>query len=320
MKLVSGDEADATLAPDAADAARPARLAFTKMHGLGNDFMVVDNTAGALRLDAARIRRLADRRTGIGFDQLLLVERPSRPGAAFDYRIHNADGGEVEHCGNGARCFARFVVDRGLTTASEIVVGTSGGLVTLRLLDDGRVCVSMGVPAFLPSAIPFVPDEGPGVPADGRHALRVDGETLVVGAVAIGNPHLVVPVPSVARAPVATLGPRLESDPRFPNRINVGFVEHVDRGHVRLRVFERGVGETRACGTGACAAVAVGQRQGLLDERVRVSLTGGELEVYRPLAASADSADPDADPTADRGAPIEMTGPCSTVFEGHTEM
>ena len=302
-----------------------APLAFTKMHGLGNDFMVVDNTGGALRLDAARVRRLADRRTGVGFDQLLVVERPSHEEAAFDYRIYNADGGEVEHCGNGARCFARFVVDRGLADAGEIVVYTRGGLVTLRTLDDGRVTVKMGVPEFRPGAIPFLPDASPNgsgsgsgsgegegeggatrdvASPDGRYALDVDGERLTVGAVAIGNPHVVVPVEDVERAPLERLGPRLESDPRFPARVNVGFVERVSATRLRLRVYERGVGETRACGTGACAAVAVGQRQGLLERRVRVSLPGGELEVFR----------------ADEAAQIEMTGPCSTVFEGHTGM
>ena len=284
-----------------------APLAFTKMHGLGNDFMVVDNTAGEVRLDLARIRRLADRRTGIGFDQLLVVERPSRAGAAFDYRIHNADGEEVEHCGNGARCFARFVLDRGLSAASEIVVNTSGGLVTLRPLEDGRVSVLMGVPSFTPADVPFVPDEaesGAVEGEEGSHVLDVDGERLHVGVVGIGNPHVVVPVEDVGRAPLERLGPRLESDPRFPRRVNVGFAERVSRSHLRLRVFERGVGETRACGTGACAAVAVGQRQGRLDARVRVSLTGGDLDIYR----------------ADGDAQIEMTGPCSTVFEGHTRM
>ena len=278
-------------------------LAFTKMHGLGNDFVVVDNLAGEVDLDFERIRRLADRRTGIGFDQLLVVERASRAEAAFDYRIHNADGEEVEHCGNGARCFARFVVDRGLCEAREIVVNTSGGLVTLRPLEDGRVSVLMGVPTFEPSAVPFVPD-APGPSANGTHRLDVDGERLEVGVVAIGNPHVVLSVEDVERAPLERLGPRLESDPRFPRRVNVGFVERVSRSHVRLRVFERGVGETRACGTGACAAVAVGQRQGLLDERVKVSLRGGDLDIRG----------------AGEGHQIEMTGPCSTVFEGHTKM
>mgnify|MGYP000716080223 CR=1 FL=1 len=276
-------------------------LAFTKMHGLGNDFMVVDNTAGTLVLDAARIRRLADRHTGVGFDQLLVVEPAARPEAAFLYRIFNADGGEVEHCGNGARCFARFVHERSLTDAREIVVDTSGGPVTLRLREDGQVTVDMGVPTFEPARIPFVAETAA---EDGRHALDVDGERLLVGVAGLGNPHVVVSVDDVAAAPVDRLGPALERHPRFPNRVNVGFAEIVDRGHLRLRVFERGVGETRACGTGACAAVAVGQRQGRLDRRVRVTLSGGELDIHRP----------------DDRSPIEMTGPCSTVFEGQTRM
>ena len=289
-------------ASGAASGEGDAPIAFAKMHGLGNDFMVVDNTAGDVVLERDRIRRLADRHTGVGFDQLLVVERASRDGAAFDYRIHNADGDEVEHCGNGARCFARFVVERGLTDAREIVVNTRGGLITLALRGDGEVSVDMGVPTFVPERIPFVADAEA---ADGRYPIDVDGETLVVGAAAIGNPHVVLVVPRVADAPVARLGPALESHPRFPRRVNVGFAEVRARDELHLRVFERGVGETRACGTGACAAVAIGQRQGLLDERVRVTLPGGTLDVRH---------------AAGTGRGIEMTGPCSTVFEGHTRM
>ena len=290
-------------------------LAFTKMHGLGNDFIVVDNTDGNVVLGAERIRRLADRRTGVGFDQLLVVEASTRPAAAFDYRIYNADGGEVEHCGNGARCFARFVHDRGLIQANEFAVNTQSGLIELSLLDDGQVTVGMGTPTFVPEEVPFLPDvsttmrrsndesDAP-VLAIGQHRLDVDGNILQIGIVGIGNPHVVVPVADVDSAPVATLGPRLERDPRFPERVNVGFVERVDASRIRLRVFERGVGETRACGTGACAAVAVGQQQGQLDRRVNVSLSGGELNIFH----------------ANSDAVIEMTGPCSTVFEGHTRM
>lgn len=277
-------------------------LAFSKMHGLGNDFIVVDNTRGDAQLDSERIRRLSDRHTGIGFDQLLVVERPTVSAAAFDYRIYNADGGEVEHCGNGARCFARFVHERGLSEAREIVVNTSGGLIELSLLDDGQVTVGMGVPSFEPADVPFLPDFE--ALSAGQHRLDVDGESLTVGVVAIGNPHVVIPVANVDTAPVATLGPRLESDPRFPRRVNVGFVEVLDASHIRLRVFERGVGETRACGTGACAAVAVGQLQGKLDRQVCVTLSGGALTIFH----------------ANIDATIEMTGPCSTVFEGHTRM
>jgi len=290
-------------------------LAFTKMHGLGNDFIVVDNTGGNVVLGAERIRRLADRHTGIGFDQLLVVEASTRPTAAFDYRIYNADGGEVGHCGNGARCFARFVHDRGLIKVKKFTVNTQSGLIELSLLDDGRVTVGMGTPTFVPEEVPFLPDvsttmrrasdqSNAPVLAIGQHRLDVDGDILQVGIVGIGNPHVVLPVANVDSAPVATLGPRLERDPRFPERVNVGFVERVDASRIRLRVFERGVGETRACGTGACAAVAVGQQQGQLDRRVNVSLSGGELNIFH----------------ANSDAVIEMTGPCSTVFEGHTRM
>lgn len=294
---------------------RDSMLVFTKMHGLGNDFIVVDNTAGDTVLDADRVRRLADRHTGIGFDQLLVVEAPSRADAALDYRIYNADGGEVEHCGNGARCFARFVHDRGLIRERRFIVNTQGGLIELTLLDDGRVTVGMGTPTFEAADVPFVPDAGGADVAvtetkdahplaSGQHRLDVDGDILQVGVVGLGNPHVVVPVSNVDSAPVATLGPRLECDPRFPARVNVGFVERVDASRIRLRVHERGVGETRACGTGACAAVVVGQQQGLLDRRVIVSLSGGELDIFH----------------AGGDAVIEMTGPCSTVFEGHTRM
>lgn len=294
---------------------RDSMLVFTKMHGLGNDFIVVDNTAGDSVLDADRVRRLADRHTGIGFDQLLVVEAPSRADASLDYRIYNADGGEVEHCGNGARCFARFVHDRGLIRERRFIVNTQGGLIELTLLDDGRVTVGMGTPTFEAADVPFVPDAGGADVAvtetkdahplaSGQHRLDVDGDILQVGVVGLGNPHVVVPVSNVDSAPVATLGPRLECDPRFPARVNVGFVERVDASRIRLRVHERGVGETRACGTGACAAVVVGQQQGLLDRRVIVSLSGGELDIFH----------------AGGDAVIEMTGPCSTVFEGHTRM
>lgn len=294
---------------------RDSMLVFTKMHGLGNDFIVVDNTAGDTVLDADRVRRLADRHTGIGFDQLLVVEAPSRADASLDYRIYNADGGEVEHCGNGARCFARFVHDRGLIRERRFIVNTQGGLIELTLLDDGRVTVGMGTPTFEAADVPFVPDAGGADVAvtetkdahplaSGQHRLDVDGDILQVGVVGLGNPHVVVPVSNVDSAPVATLGPRLECDPRFPARVNVGFVERVDASRIRLRVHERGVGETRACGTGACAAVVVGQQQGLLDRRVIVSLSGGELDIFH----------------AGGDAVIEMTGPCSTVFEGHTRM
>ena len=269
------------------------------MHGLGNDFAVVDATRGFPALDAARIRRLADRRTGIGFDQLLVVAPPSAPEAEFDYRIFNADGSEVEHCGNGARCFARFVHERGLTASRRIAVRTAAGLIRLELLDDGRVTVLMGVPEFAPERVPFVPDAGAAGPF---HEIRVDGAGYRVGAVAIGNPHAVLLVDDVDAAPVASLGPRIESHDAFPRRVNAGFLQVLSPTRARLRVYERGVGETRACGSGACAALAVGVRANLLERRATIALVGGELELAWPSD----------------GASIEMTGPCSTVFEGRT--
>ncbi len=218
-------------------------LNFTKMHGLGNDFMVIDNRAQNVELTANRIRSWSDRHTGVGFDQLLIVEPPSDPAAQFDYRIFNADGGEVEHCGNGARCFARFVLDRGLTRDRVIQVNTSNGLITLEALDNGDVTVQMGMPTFEPGSVPFIGPYNDGkVPwAD----LTVGDEQVTVGVAGIGNPHLVLLVDDVDRAEVERLGPLLESHPRFPNRVNVGFLQIVDSTRARLRVYERGVGETR---------------------------------------------------------------------------
>lgn len=274
-------------------------VAFTKMHGLGNDFMVIDNQQAGLELDASTIRRWSDRHTGIGFDQLLVVERPSVADAEFDYRIFNADGDEVEHCGNGARCFARFVSDRGMSSSQAIRVNTRNGVITLRLLADGQVMVQMGVPGFEPEDVPFLADS-----AAQFHTLEVAGERLSVGVAGIGNPHVLLRVEDVDTADVERLGPLIESHERFPKRVNVGFMQVLDRGHIRLRVFERGVGETRACGSGACAAVAIAHQQGLLDRTAIVSLPGGDLKIHWPDANTS----------------IEMTGPCSTVFEGHTRM
>ncbi|WP_456269017.1 diaminopimelate epimerase [Kushneria sp. AK178] len=270
-------------------------LHFAKMHGLGNDFMVVDLITQRARLDSARIRALADRRFGIGFDQLLLVEPPSRPDMDFRYRIFNADGSEVENCGNGARCFARFVLDQRLTAKREIAVQTAGGNLVLKVADDGRVRVDMGAPRFTPADIPLTAD----APAQ-DYALDVGGETVHLDALSMGNPHAVIDVDSVEEAPVATLGPRIEAHPRFPKRVNVGFLEIVSRGSVRLRVFERGVGETLACGTGACAAVVSGIRRGLLDSHVAVALPGGALSIE----------------WAGPGSPVIMTGPAERVFDG----
>ncbi len=274
-------------------------IRFTKMHGLGNDFVVVD--AIGQRFDPApeQIRALADRHFGIGFDQLLLVERPTQPGADFRYRIFNANGGEVEQCGNGVRCFARFVRDKGLTDKEEIVVETAGGIVRPRVEPDGQVRVEMGVPDFDPAALPFEQ-----APAE-RYSLELEGgERVTVGAVSMGNPHAVMVVEQVETAPVERLGPAICHHRDFPRQVNAGFMEIVDRGHIRLRVHERGSGETLACGTGACAAVAVGRRWGLLDPQVRVDLPGGRLLIRWD----------------EPGAPLWMTGPATHVFEGKIEI
>jgi diaminopimelate epimerase len=271
------------------------RLRFTKMQGLGNDFVVVDAINQSVDMTPALSRRLADRRFGIGCDQLLLVEPARLPGTDFHYRIFNADGSEVEQCGNGARCFARFVREHGLTNRDEIPVGTAAGPIRLSIQADGQVSVDMGSPRLEPPEIPFL--------ADARatsYQLTLDGEALSIGAVSMGNPHAVLRVEDVDSARVAHLGPRIEHHQRFPNRVNVGFMQIVDRGHIRLRVWERGAGETLACGTGACAAAVVGRLQGDLDEQVRVTLPGGDLVIHWPGA----------------GASVVMTGPASRVFDG----
>jgi len=273
-------------------------LRFTKMHGLGNDFVVIDAVRQDVHLDPERIRFLCDRHFGIGCDQLLLVEASGDPRARFRYRIFNADGSEVAMCGNGARCFARFVREEGLADEDEITVETAAGLITLYHEPGDQVRVNMGVPRLEPAEIPFeAPARAP------AYDLPLDTETVRIGAVSMGNPHAVLVVPDVARAPVERLGPVIESHPRFPERVNVGFMEVVGRDHIRLRVFERGVGETLACGSGACAAVVVGRIQGLLDETVRVDLPGGRLTVR----------------WAGEGAPVWMTGPAQTVFKGTIE-
>ena len=275
------------------------RIKFTKMHGLGNDFVVIDAISQALALSGDQVRLLADRRFGIGCDQLLLVERPSRADADFRYRIFNADGGEVEQCGNGARCFARFVRDQGLTDKDAIVVETASGIITLYVEPDGEVRVNMGTPRFAPEQIPFVAE----AEAE-KYSLEVERRPLAVGAVSMGNPHVVLRVEDLDQAEVASLGPKLESHPRFPNRVNVGFMQVLDRGHIRLRVYERGAGETLACGTGACAAVAVGRRWGLLDDEVTVDLPGGRLTIRWQGG----------------DAPVWMIGPATSVFEGEIEL
>lgn len=273
-------------------------LRFTKMHGLGNDFMVVDGVRQTVALSPERIRRWADRHFGIGFDQLLLVEAADTDDADFRYRIFNADGGEVAQCGNGARCFARFVHDQGLTADNPIRVRTAADLLELTLQPDGWVSVSQGVPQWLPERIPFLAAE----PAL-RYTLNVDGGDWSIGAVSMGNPHAVLRVAAVEQAPVTTLGARIERHPRFPEGVNVGFMEVVQPDFIRLRVFERGVGETLACGSGACAAVAVGQQWGLLASRVRVQLPGGELSID----------------WFEKHAPVILTGPAVRVFDGEID-
>lgn len=275
------------------------RLAFTKMQGLGNDFVVLDATRAPIALTPEQIRFLADRRFGIGCDQVLMVEAPRSRSTDFHYRIFNADGGEVEQCGNGARCFARFVRDQGLTAKEVIDVGTAAGDIQLHVEQDGQVRVNMGAPVFSPDKIPFLAE----TEAD-SYPLEIHGHNFRIGAVSMGNPHAVLRVDDCFTAPVETLGPLIESDPHFPRRANVGFMSVCSPDHIRLRVYERGAGETLACGTGACAAMVIGRRWGLLDERVRVSLPGGDLIVgwSRP------------------GEPVWMTGPAVRVFEGNIEL
>jgi diaminopimelate epimerase len=273
-------------------------LSFTKMQGVGNDFIVFDAPADAHLPDAATFRKLADRRTGIGFDQALVLQPPRQPGTDVFYRIFNADGSEVEQCGNGARCIARLVSNRRASTGG-LRMDSLGGLVNARIRDDGLVSVDMGVPNFDPQALPFVADHE----AD-LYPIDVLGQRFEIGAVSMGNPHAVLRVPSVAGAPVDSVGPAMENHPRFPKRANIGFMEVVDSGHIRLRVFERGVGETLACGTGACGAVAVGRRLGLLGPSVQVDLPGGRLTVE----------------WEGPGQPLWLTGPAEKVFEGKIEV
>jgi diaminopimelate epimerase len=275
------------------------RLKFTKMHGLGNDFVVLDALARPITLSSTQVARIADRHFGVGCDQVLLVEPPRLPDTDFYYRIFNADGGEVEQCGNGARCFARYVHDRGLTAKPEIRVGTAAGVIVPRLQPDGRVTVDMGVPDFEPARVPF---DAPARAA--CYPLELDGRRVEVSALSMGNPHAVQIVADVERAPVALEGPLIEHHPRFPQRVNAGYLQIVSRRRVLLRVWERGAGETLACGTGACAAVAAGVTRGLLDGEVSVATRGGDLGIS----------------WAGEGAPVLMTGPAETVFEGEIEI
>jgi diaminopimelate epimerase len=274
-------------------------LKFTKMHGAGNDFVVLDGVRQHVKLSPEQLRLLADRHFGVGCDQILLVEKTGNKKADFRYRIFNADGGEVEQCGNGARCFLRFVHDGKLTSKREIVVETHSGLISPRLEQDGRVTVNMGAPKFEPALIPF--DGGSGAVSE---PLVVAGATLDISALSMGNPHAVQVVEDIERAPVKEVGPLIENHPRFPKRVNAGFMQVMDRHNLRLRVYERGAGETLSCGTGACAAVVAGIRRGLLDSPVNVATRGGVLTI------AWDSG----------GAPVLMTGPAITVYTGEINL
>jgi diaminopimelate epimerase len=269
-------------------------IKFTKMHGLGNDFVVIDAITQAIDLTTEQIIAISDRHLGIGCDQLLLVEKPTIPQAEFRYRIFNNDGGEVEQCGNGARCFALFVRQQGLTISNIIPVETAGGLIELRVEGD-QVVVNMGTPDFRPKSLPFLVDN-----QAETYDLMINGAEYAIGAVSMGNPHAVMLVEDLDKVDIEQLGRSIEVHPQFPNRVNAGFMQIVKHDEIRLRVYERGAGETRACGTGACAAVAVGRLLGLLDARVTVHLPGGDLSIEWP----------------GEGHELLMTGPATTVFHG----
>jgi len=274
-------------------------LEFTKMHGLGNDFMVVDAINQSVSLSAGQVRALANRHLGVGFDQLLLVEPASTPDVDFRYRIFNADGGEVGQCGNGARCFMRFVQEQGLADKQQVLVETASGPLQLTLENDGQVTVDMGMPRLEPAEIPF------DAPAFARHyPLDVAGRHLEIAALSMGNPHAVLQVDDIETAPVRELGPAIECHPRFPERVNAGFMQIVDPATIRVRVYERGAGETLACGSGACAAMVAGRLWERLEPRVKVVLTGGELVVS----------------WSGSGNPVLMTGPATTVYQGRIEL
>jgi diaminopimelate epimerase len=270
-------------------------ITFTKMHGLGNDFVVIDAVTQQIALTPERIRKLGDRHFGIGFDQLLLVEKPVSGNADFKYRIFNADGGEVAQCGNGARCFARFVRDKRLSDKDEIRVDTDSGQLLLTFDEDNLITVNMGVPRHAPAEIPLLAEREAAL-----YTVVIDGRELSFGAVSMGNPHAVIEVPDVSAAPVAETGRILESHPLFPERANIGFMQIIDRSRVKLRVYERGAAETLACGSGACAAAVIGVERKQLGPEVRVELPGGELKIA----------------WAGRGKPVFMTGPAISVFEG----
>jgi len=285
------------------------KLKFTKMQGAGNDFVVLDGYTQALDLTAQQVRALANRHFGVGADQLLLVEKPTIDGVDFKYRIFNCDGGEVEHCGNGARCFVKFVRDRRLTDASTVRVQVQNGIITLTMQENGEVVVDMSTPVFDPPRVPFDAQglEGRKEGNDTLWPLDVNGETRLISVVSMGNPHAVQIVDDVEAYPVLIEGPLVERHARFPKRVNAGFMQIVDRHSVKLRVYERGAGETLACGTGACAAVAAGIRRGALDTPVRVETHGGTLTISWNGAR-------------DESAALFMAGPAATVFEGEIEL
>ena len=275
------------------------QVQFSKMHGLGNDFMVIDNVTQNVFFSKEKIQQLANRNFGIGFDQLLMVEPPYDPEQDFHYRIFNADGSEVEQCGNGARCFARFVKQKGLINRNKIVVSTKAGKMVLYLEKDGQVTVNMGKPEFEPANIPLTANK-----QENTYILRVGERTLFIGSASMGNPHCVMEVDDVNTANVAEIGPLVEKHERFPEGVNVGFMQIINESHIKLRVFERGSGETLACGSGACAAVAIGQIQGKLSKDVRVDLPGGSLRIRWPGPDSV----------------LKMTGPAEHVYDGHINL
>jgi diaminopimelate epimerase len=275
------------------------KLNFTKMQGAGNDFVVVDSFTTPVILTKKQIQKIANRFFGVGCDQLLMVERTDTADVDFRYRIFNADGGEVEQCGNGARCFVRFVIEKNLTQKREITVETASGMITLKLQDDGQVTVNMGAPRFLPEQIPFLADD-----PQKQYSLALNNDEIKISAVSMGNPHAVTLVDNVETAPVSDFGPQIESHPRFPQRVNAGFMQVLDPHQIKLRVYERGSGETLACGTGACAAAVTGMQLGLLESPVLVNTRGGQLTIAWDGGNSA----------------VMMTGPAEIVFEGQIEI
>jgi diaminopimelate epimerase len=276
------------------------KLRFTKMHGLGNDFVVIDGISQKVRLSEEKVRKLADRRFGVGCDQVLIVEVPQNPDVDFRYRIYNADGSEVENCGNGARCFARFVSDRKLTGKRNIVVETANGIMTLHIQDNDEIRVDMGCPRLAPAQLPFTAEQQ----AVSYPLALANGVNLEIGAVSMGNPHAVTLVDDVKTAPVDSQGPEIEAHSRFPQRVNAGFMQIVSRQEINLRVYERGSGETLACGTGACAAVVAGRLRNLLDSKVKVNLPGGSMTIE----------------WQGEGHSVLMSGPAATVFHGQIKI